>query len=231
MITIAHLRTAIDDESVDLIRIASGTYVLAEELYIRRNVTIVGEGPTVTLDAAASLQTPRRILRIAANASVEVHNLILTGAWTRQGSDPGGGAVANQGTLRMYWCTLTDNRAWSGSAIFSTGTLMLSQCIFSHNYAEGWNAAVYVYAGSTAEIRGCVFEYNENGGLDTHGLTLIEDTIFRNNSIPTEGAAIYNAHQLTLIRAQIIGNVAWDYNGVAGGIMNAGVDASLNMRD
>ena len=61
------------------------------------------------IDAQASRISPRRVLRVAAGANVVLYNLTLTGAWTLQGSDPGGGAVSNEGFLSMYSCVVRDS--------------------------------------------------------------------------------------------------------------------------
>ena len=225
------------DESVATIVIAmSGSpYVLATELYVTRNVTIIGESSEgdelVTLDARASAMSPRRILRIASNASVEVRNLTLTGAWTLRGWDPGGGAVSNEGTLLMTDCIITHNHAFTGGAVFSSGVLTLLRCTFTDNSAQFTGGAVTIFLGSV-QIGGCVFQNNRAmaaGALNTFAPTNISNSIFRRNRARAEAGAIYaSASQVIITNSEIVEN---DSGGVGGGVMTAGVQTRINIID
>ena len=131
---VAELREALGDSNVAVIYLAFAysPYNLEAEIKLERNVTLIGEGitgegwlpseggqPMVKLDALASRLSPRRVLNVAADATVTLQGLTLTGAWMPQGSDPGGGAVSNAGTLSMLGCRLEHNSAYSGAAICS----------------------------------------------------------------------------------------------------------------
>ena len=129
--SIEELRVALLDSAgaTELILASSGSpYILDAELVLARNVTLRAEAPGVVLDAHASVSSPRRVLRVLAGAHVNAYNLSLTGAFTLQDADPGGGAVANEGTLRMFGCDLHDNQAWLGAAVYSSGTLVMHDC-------------------------------------------------------------------------------------------------------
>ena len=153
-----------------------------------RSVVLVGESSGVTLDANADFSSPRRILLVAAGVSVEVHNLTLIHAYMHRGSDPGGGAVSNAGSLRMSGCTLSFNHAFSGAAIFSSGQLWLSQCHISSNNAT-LNAVLIVGAaasGGTASawVHDCQFEGNHAGAGAALGVVDFATTWVRNRDQP-----------------------------------------------
>ena len=228
------LQAAVDDVSVSTIVLAAAgsPFMLTTELYITRDVTLIGEinssSERVTLDASlAKPEVRRRILHVAAGAVVSMQLLSLTGASVQKGSDAGGGAVLNAGTLRMDDCTIFGNRAYSGAAIMNRGKLVLQRCVVAANNAV--TGAVFAYAGST-DVKDCVFEENSayaGAGLVSFAPTWVSDSTFRRNHA-TEGGAVFNADQLLMEGCKVVDN---DAKNVGGGIMNAGLFARLILRD
>ena len=223
-------------ESVTKIILSNGMpYVLDAELYVARNLTMIGEaaegGELATLDAQANEKAPRRILNIAAGAFIELYNLTLTGAWMPDGSDPGGGAISNAGRLRMHGCTLMRNRALIGAAIFSSGELFLHDCELTDNF-NAYAGALAVYSGS-ATVSECRFERNHasivGAALLVLAPTLVMDSFVRVNTAGDAGGGVWNAGELIIERSEIVNNLA---DNVGGGIMNTGVlGTRLVLRD
>lgn len=111
VVSVAELQDAITVASVNFIELSlvGSPYVLESELTLDRNVSVSAEAG-VTVDAAASEADPRRVLSVSAGAHAELHGLTLRGGWTGQGSS-GGGAIGNHGTLLVSGCVVSGNFA------------------------------------------------------------------------------------------------------------------------
>ena len=225
-----------------VLRAQGYSYVLDAELQVTRQVIIEAElgGGEVIIDAAASEATPRRVMRIFASANVTLIGLTLTGAWMPQGSDPGGGAIANEGTLEMVEMVVRANHAYVGGGVFSTGPLRMRGCTFAENSARfigGGLMSIELVRGtvlpSTVEAIDCTFELNNA----TYGAALglmqncegtFTRTRFLHNTATDRGGAIDNFGSLSLEQCHLVHNVAEQ---VGGGVESSGNGATLIMRD
>ena len=222
--TVVSLRAALADGGVShvLMKSVSSPYLLDAELELTRNVTISAEGVGeaggvrgaggvgrewridvvrgVVLDARASELDPRRVLRVAARASVVLHGLSLKGAWMGQGTT-GGGAVANFGRLSMKGCDIFRNVAFVGGALFNRGELELIDCAIHDNTATGLAGAVFSTGGSIY-ASGCAVYNNLAryvGGLDLHTPSSIVDSTISNNSASETFGGVYSSGSLVVL--------------------------------
>ena len=220
-----------------------GTYY-QYNMVIDRNITIQGNGPanTVTIDA----KKLGRIFTINNNVNVTFINItFLNGTSSADGgaiynkyanstitfincsfiknqlSGFGyGGAIWNNGTLRVVDCNFTSNvggfhgggianygylsvsgsnftknSAGASGAIFNSGHMNVSDSYFNGNSGGGAAGAIGTYTGSM-NVTGCYFiknRANYGGAVYSSGnaITSVIGNYFINNSADTEGWAIY----------------------------------------
>jgi hypothetical protein len=109
--------------SGDTIEVAAGTFH-EHDLIIDKSLTIHGAGANATIVDAQQLG---RIFLINAGVTVSISNLTITGGKALDGVvSPGpfgttvgqrghdGGAILNRGTLSLFQCSITNNRAGNG---------------------------------------------------------------------------------------------------------------------
>ncbi len=132
------LRSAITQANqaggTDLIKAASGlkgTIKLLSALpALDANIIILGTGLTIS-----GAKSTGSVLSVDAGVSAEFHNLAITG-----GSGVNGGGIDNAGTLALFNCTITGNRAsTSGGGIYNdaTGVMTISNSAIDQNTVSG----------------------------------------------------------------------------------------------
>lgn len=134
----------------------------------------------------------------------------------------GAGGIANwqQGQVTITDAEFTDNQAANGGALASgfDGRVVVGGSLFSGNYATLHGGAVANFGDSRIQIEGGAhFVANASGGLGgafynvEHGVLMIANTTFENNSTRIFGGAIYNGDAATVRIEQqslLVGNVA-----------------------
>jgi hypothetical protein len=151
------------------VRVCPGRY--QRSFTLNANVTLIGAGDgedaasSTILDAGGSGRT------LLVNQDVAAS---LRGVRVRGGDDNLGGGVRNDGGLTLTACTISDNAANLGGALYysfaATGSLTLIDCRLTENDA------------------------NRGAGIDNNGIlsvTLSGCTISKNRSVQ-DGAGIYN---------------------------------------
>lgn len=163
-----------------------------------------------------------RAFRVAPGSSLTLRGLTVSG-FSASGETVGG-AILNSGTLTLTLCTLSRNFADSGGAIFnaSGGTLTLMQCALSGN--SGLNGGVIHNLGA-ATLTLCTLSGNNaaNGGtiFNSATLTLTQCTLTA-NSVTINGGAIYSfGGSVSLTHCTLSGNSSEFYAGAI--IMHSGV--------
>jgi predicted outer membrane repeat protein len=175
------------------------------ELDITKNLTIQGPGAG---QLTISGNDDSRVFEVAANATVALSGLTIS-----KGNAPvapaqiagagEGGGILNHGTLTVSGCTVSNNYApFYGGGIYNDGTATVSNTTVSANVASA--------GGMPGSWRG--------GGIYNDGrLTVTGGTISGNSS--DLGGGIFNADTITVSGCTIFGNSVDD---VGGGIYNAG---------
>ncbi len=196
---------------------------------ITTTLSILGNGATLIRDTNAASNF--RFFNVAAGANLTLDNLGLrNGVVVITGTVQllfGGGAVVNQGTLKIVDSNLSFNHAGYGGAIYSepmTGSLSVNNTTFSSNSANLHGGAVYNVGPAT--ISGGIMRFNQAGGnggailQDSSPLTVTNVTVL-DNTAAAGGAiaarAVVTNSQLWIVATDVISNGA-AFNG--GGIYN-----------
>lgn len=185
--------------------VASGgsTTEIKAQLCATAPMKITGAGAASTIIDA---EQRSRVLAVSADGDVD-----LTGVTMRNGKDTdtinisqiaGGGAIVNEGTLRVADVVITDNgSAVQGGAIRNAGALTVERALIQQN------------------------ESNAGGGIAQllPGSMTISDTTIRDNDARFGGGGIYNVGgDATIRRSLILRNTAGEGSG--GGVSVSGFD-------
>ena len=163
-------------------------------------------------------------LNIPANTTITgpgANLLTVSGANTYQIFTAGSGITASISGLTLINGVTTSQ----GGAIYDSGTLTVSNSVFTGNTA-GVNGGAVATAGAPAilTLAGCSFSNNSstgNGGALNNGpgsTITVTGTTFSGNTAHVSGGAIGSSGTLTLINSTITGNAASTVRG--GGIYN-----------
>jgi hypothetical protein len=112
--TVAELSSVLACADLHTIQLESGTYPLSSTVILNRSVTLTAAtSGLVVLDGQRSV----RILHVTGNVNVTTHGLVLTRGFIQSASSgyidsSGAGMLIDRGAaLRMYHCSIIDNRA------------------------------------------------------------------------------------------------------------------------
>ncbi|MBK8022879.1 MAG: hypothetical protein IPK19_15970 [Chloroflexi bacterium] len=159
------------------------------------SLTINGSGATIQRSSAGG--TPHfRLFTVNSGADLTLNSLTLTGGL----SDLSGGAIYNDGELRLASSTVDGNTAVSGGGFYnnSNGLARLRDSTLSNNTATtygggvaNYNAYLYVL-NSTISGNSALGTSSSGGGgaIDSWGAS---DVFFRNSTITNNTAAAPNA--------------------------------------
>ena len=184
---------------------------------ITRNITIQGNGSTITRSTASG--TPAfRILDVASGATVTVTGVTMSNGIANDGSHGGGalynhgnltitsstfsgnsnpatsgssgGAIQNSGTLTVTGCVFTGNTAMEGGGVFNQNLATIQQSTFTSNTATIYGGGALLNAYGTMTVVGSTFVLNTGPGggvLDNDTTTNISDSTMYNNTGGTHG--------------------------------------------
>ena len=193
------LPAAASDTYIDTSR---GTNHVTNALpYIASNITIEGSGYTISGD------DKYRILHVS-SGRVVVNNVALTRGNAHRGE---GGAlfVASGANVTVTNSSFTSNSAYWGAAVFSNGSLSISNSVFESNEAV-------LHAGA---IKNAI------------GTLTISNSRFSNNSAHDHSGAILNGNTLTVTNSTFSGNsVNAGYSGSSGGAISTDPSSTTTIR-
>ena len=197
-------------------------------LNITKNLSISGpEGNLLTIDGNHN----GRVMTIAVGADASLADLTLADGKTPNPN--AGGAIYNQGTLKLTFCTISGNTAHAGGAIDNeyTGKMYLYGCTLSNNTATN-TAGGAIDSFGLASLNQCTVAdnsaYGSGGGIFTgFSLSLYDCTVSGNSA---RGAGINNySGTVTLDNTIVADNVGGDVSGpVSGGGNLIGGDPMLS---
>jgi hypothetical protein len=195
---------------------ARGTITLASALDpIRRPVDIQGPGSdalTVTRDPA---QGDFRIFEIQTTDTVSIRALTISGGSAGAGNN-GGGILLGTGTLRVLFCTISNNTAESGGGIaVSQGTLEVRNSSITGNSADTQGGGLY--AGASAGAVSIL------GGATSQAACYVTD-----NKAGSAGGGIYFENPATSIGSLTIDNTNITFNRVVGNGNGGGLFAQAS---
>ncbi len=200
------IREAVDTALTgDSIVVPAGTYTVSlGAILIDRDLTIVGDGALVTVIRASV--TPERIFIIDSGISAEISavslsllpgprngggirndgELVLRDCWLRDSFNPldlGGGALRNTptGTATVQRCTLSNNIAEFGGAVFNEGVLFLDSTTVTGNSNAFFGGGIANSGGavtlSNSTVTGNVALFAGAGNIESFGSFVIRNTV------------------------------------------------------
>lgn len=198
------LRQAITDSCAGAHITFDGDYAiyLNSFLSINKELTIDGSGQAIVVSGDSNNDGTRNVqpFRIGASGVVTITHLSVISGTT---GNTGGGAILNQGDLRVYNSLFQNNHSTTGAG---------GGAILSTNKIAVYNSTFYT---NTAEI---------GGGLALQGTAVVVNSTFAHNSVAREGGAINTLATLTLTNNTIANNSAFIgtgiYNRSGGGVLN-----------
>ncbi|MEY2427577.1 MAG: hypothetical protein QOJ40_462 [Verrucomicrobiota bacterium] len=179
------------------LNIQGGQTDAAGRLNIRRNLTIMGVGSNVTIDASG---LGDRVFQVFPSARLTLNHLIVTG-----GVAPGYyyfyGYVDPSTSLRL-------ERAKHGGAIFNEGVLALRNCIVTGNTGGGGSFHISEFGDNQGD------EGGGGGGIYNSALLIMNDCVIARNASGSgvlgarggEGGGIWNGGVCRLTRCAIEAN-------------------------
>jgi len=191
------IQSAVDAATVgDTVLIAPGTYRGAGN----RDVTLAGKDITIASSAGPSATTIdcEGAGRAFSLSDGETTAAVLSGLAIVNGVGGGGGAIGCSGgsspTIRSCWFAGNATADWGGGgAIWSSGAIVVEDCVFTGNSAF-YGGALYCIADLS--VARCTFVGNQaefHGGavwVDAYYQPVLLDCVFANNSALENGGAI-----------------------------------------
>jgi len=213
----------------------NGVMTLTNTINITNTVILDASGVAATLSGGLGVE----LFHVASGGNLTVSNLTLANGY----SASGGAIETDGGGVSLIGCTLTNNQAVSRGAIYNNGgTVVLWQSTFANNLATGTSCSggAIVQASGSLVISNCVFSgnsvvntgnayyYSVSGGAlaISSGNTRIDFCQFLNNEVsgsgpgwvnsgcPAFGGAISSGGTLTVNDSAFIKNQAVADNGV-----------------
>ena len=213
---------------------------------IKFDAQVFGSTQTITLaqgeiaiTAAVSIQGPgARLLTISGGNASRIFNIGAGNTWQTgppgsmttiagvslvngNGNNDNGGAIFINDTLTLNNCTLADNLATGGGAVFGSNasTLTLNGCTLARNTANGGGA---IFTSGSLSLLNCTLAGNragQGGGIYANDLSLLNCTV-TGNFLSTIGAGggIFANGTVTLDNSIVADNQAYGDPNVSGTI-------------
>ena len=168
------------------------------------------------------------LFKVTTTGTVTLSGITIANGFDTMSNNPEGGGIQNinSGTVNVTNCTLSGNYAYEGGAVYNNyngGTMSITNCTLSGNNAEQGGA---VYSFGTVSITNCTLSNNEadfaGGGIENDGtMTVTNCTLDGNHGY--DGGAITNYSTLLVAGSTIKDNSSGYYGGESGGgIENSG---------
>jgi hypothetical protein len=193
----------------------AGNYTinLAATLTIDKNMTIDGNGHTVTVSG----QDAVRVFMVSNGFTFNLDHLNVAGGFAIFG-----GGIGNAGILTIANSTFSANSAAFGGGIDNYGTLSITNSTFSGNHVDITGGGI-INEG-TLSITNSTFSANSagnfGGGIDNFGILTIANSTFSANSASLGGGIRDNSGTTTL-RNTILANSTFGGN-CSGAITDGG---------
>jgi hypothetical protein len=174
------------------------------------------EGPGAHWLAISGMQA-NEIFMVAAGASLDVSGLRLENGSAPIVGPQEGGAIFNAGSLVVDTCTVVDNTAADGAAIYNDGNAQILNSYLSNNTTSTVGGAVTNDFGASLTVSESSFVDNGGGGLGgaifTEGTASVTSSTFQGNS-DVQGGAIFNENQpLSVTNSTFFDNTASEDGG------------------
>ncbi|MDR2479801.1 MAG: hypothetical protein LBD48_10885 [Treponema sp.] len=192
------LRDAITNapaNSTIVVEAGLGTISLDSALEITKNLTIQGNGVTLTRSASwTTVDSTSRLLRISGSGSTVNINRVHF----KNGRTTGDGAAIDNSsaTVNLESCVFSGNQAsgssaWGG-AVFNFGTMSVTGCTFYNNYSAYYGGAISNISSGTLTLTGNLFYgntaafgpvvYGSSGTVTSGGYNVVDVAIGTGNT-------------------------------------------------
>jgi hypothetical protein len=200
------------------------TVVTEEEIVIDNDVILDGEG-NLTVDGDAT----HRVFSVPEGVTAELRGLTATHGFEADRGVVSGGGVANEGTLTIRGCVISNN--WAGSPSGSWGDgggilnarqmTIIDTTVTWNSVSHGTGGGIYNWGSATLTLVNSTVSHN-GGGFDGSGavgggirnlgeLTIVNSTVSENwasNLFSASGGGIYSSGRMSLINSTVSGNRA-----------------------
>ena len=156
------------------------------ELLIGTNLTIIGPGPNL-LAVRRTSGNNFRIFKIPNTVAATISGLTISGGKGFNFQDGNGGGILNSGSLTISNCTISGNYATDQGKPYSGG-----------GGSTGWTGGV-------------------GGGIHNFGGLTISNSTVSGNTADLDGGGLLNDGSMTIINSTISGNTTNGFGGGAGG--------------
>jgi CSLREA domain-containing protein len=213
--------------------VPAGTYTLTlsanGDLEMRKDITLIGAGPNLTIIQGNPAGWTDRILRIRNDAKATVNGVTIR--YGHAVNDLGGGIYVVTGTLTLNNSVVESNTAeyTGGGGIYNNDQLTLTESSILSNSVGGqfgyYGGGIYNAAGSRVYLTRTLIQGNVSWGgtgfyNDSGGQAYLNfSTISSNHAITGGGAGLWNNGTANLIYVTLTNNLAAEqgggvYNGV-----------------
>lgn len=230
----ANLDKAVDaclaGNGADIIKLPPGTYILAiagtgedealtGDLDLTTKLAISGAGRTKTIIDGNNLD---QVFDIAANITVEISGVTVTGGKSTTTDRGGGLAIDEKGTLTLINSTVSGNNAVSGGGLYvdeGSRVTLTNSWVDDNEAFEG--GGIYVNKNARLTVINSQVTKNTSdgggGGIFTNEgsmVTITNSQMSGNMIIGSDGGAIYMGYSsLTLTNSQVTGNSTINWGG------------------
>ena len=198
------------------IRLDAGSYILSGsvtnedlavdgDLDILKDVFITGVDANLTTIDASGLN--ERVFEVFAGATLDISDVTITGG-NASGDD--GGAAKVSGSLVANRVAFIGNAATNGGAIYTTGSVTLTDTILNQNSAIGQGGGLQTSGAATTTLDRVEVSFNtanQGGGIyqNANSLDLSNVTLSSNSSVGA-GSAIYTRDVISVTNSTIAFN-------------------------
>jgi predicted outer membrane repeat protein len=184
------------------------------------------DGQTITL-TSGELDITTKSLTIKGRGA---NQLTVSGSHTSRVFE-----VAGTSTVTLSGLTISNGYSVEGGAILDAGTLTVTDCTVSGNYATNFGGGIYnsgTLTVNACNLSGNTAVYDGGGGIYNAGTLTVNGGDVSLN-VGGAGGGIYNAGTATVAHCTLSGNAAISGNiySIGGGIYNAGTAGALTVLD
>ena len=206
------------------------TVNLSEDVYLTNTLTI-NDGKSHTINTNGHnifLDIPQKgVIAVENGSTLTINGLGENEDETSisdggdRGYDSGAVKVTANSKFVANNVVFNDNSSKNGGGIsVFGGSVELTDCTFTNNYAKEKGGGLFIDENSTADLTGCTFESNgayDGGGICSYGTLNVKDCIVKHNSVSGGGAGIWSNGNAVISGTTVDQNTN-AYNG--GGVTN-----------